>query len=49
MKSANSKKSLDVLVSKLTENEILNINAMSCVRGGDGDGLEIIIILPPKP
>jgi hypothetical protein len=45
-KSANSDKNFDVLVSKLSENEILNIQAMSCVKGGsnEGDGSAPIII-----
>ncbi len=35
-KSAN--KTFDQLISKLSENEILNIQAMSYVRGGSTDG-----------
>lgn len=49
MEKAKSTRNFDELVSKLTGNEILTIHAMSCVRGGDGEGNELIIILPPKP
>jgi hypothetical protein len=49
-KSSESSRNLDILISKLSENEILNLQAMSCVRGGDeGDGGGNIIIIPPKP
>jgi hypothetical protein len=48
-KSAKTTRDLNVLISKLSENEILNLRAMSCVRGGDGDGGGDIIIIPPKP
>jgi hypothetical protein len=37
-KSAEAKRSFDQLISKFSENEILNIHAMSCVRGGSADG-----------
>jgi hypothetical protein len=39
------------LISKFSENEILDLNAMQYVRGGDGpaDGGGDLIILPPKP
>jgi hypothetical protein len=48
-KSAEAKRSFDQLISKLSENEILNTRAMSCVRGGSADGeanggAQIIII-----
>jgi len=43
-----AKRNLDELISKLSENEILNPDAMSCVRGGDGDGGGDGIIIPPK-
>jgi hypothetical protein len=36
-------RSIDSVISKLTSNEILNINQMICVRGGDGT------IDPPIP
>jgi len=40
---------LDQLISKLSEAEILNLHAMGCVRGGDGDGGGDIVIIPPPP
>ena len=45
-----AKRNLEELISKLSENEILNPDAMSCVRGGDGegDGGGDGIIIPPK-
>jgi len=48
-KSSETIRNFDLLISKLSENEILNIRAMSNVRGGDGDGGGDIIIIPPKP
>lgn len=49
-KSVKTSRNLDSFISKLTENEILNQDAMRCIRGGDGegDGGEVIIIIP-KP
>ena len=42
-------RNFDQLISKFSENEILNTQAMSYVRGGgiDGNGSEPILI-PPK-
>ena len=37
-KSAEANRNFDQLISKFSENEILNIHAMSCVRGGSADG-----------
>jgi len=37
-KSADSTRNFDLLISKLSENEILNIREMICVRGGSTDG-----------
>lgn len=50
-KSAKSIRNFDQLISKLSENELLNLHEMSCVRGGEADGGEDIIIIPrpPKP
>ena len=49
-KSAEATKSFNQLISKLSENEILNIQEMSCVRGGsaegEGNGGGQIIIIP---
>jgi hypothetical protein len=38
----------DELISKFSENEILDLHAMNHVRGGDGDGGGSIIIIPKK-
>lgn len=48
--STETNRNFDQLISKLTEVEILSLEAMSCVRGGDGEdnGGEPIIIIP-KP
>ena len=48
-KSARAIKNFDQLISVLSEKDILDVNAMSSVRGGDGDGTggELIIIIPP--
>ena len=45
-KSAETNKNFDQLISKLSENEILNIQAMSYVKGGstdEGGGSPVII------
>jgi hypothetical protein len=47
-KSAKAIRNFDQLISKFSENVILNIQAMSYIRGGDGTGSEPIIIIP-KP
>jgi hypothetical protein len=49
-KSSEAIRNFDQLISKLSGNEILNLEAMSHVRGGnaDGNGSEPIIIIP-KP
>jgi hypothetical protein len=55
MKKADKKsvtvRDFDELVSKFSENEILNVFAMQHVRGGDGpaDGGGDSILFPPKP
>lgn len=36
--SSETIKNLDQLISKLSENEVLDIQAMSHIRGGDGEG-----------
>ncbi len=41
--------SFDRLISKFSEEEILNEQALSNVKGGEGNGSEPIIIIPPKP
>ena len=51
-KSAMATRNLDLFITKVSENEILNLQTMSSVRGGSGDGegngSEPIIIIP-KP
>jgi hypothetical protein len=52
MKTADKKteRNFDLLISKLSENEVLNVQAMSHIRGGsadgEGDGHEVIISMP---
>ena len=49
-KPAKTIRNFDQVISKFSENEILNTQAMSYVRGGEGEangGAPIIII--PKP
>jgi hypothetical protein len=45
-KSAETIRNFDQLISNLSENEILNAQAMSCIKGGDGDGSTPILIIP---
>jgi hypothetical protein len=47
-KSAKTTRNLDQLISKLSENEILTVQAMSFVKGGEGEGTgsEPIIMIP---
>jgi hypothetical protein len=47
-KSTGKTRNFDMLISKLSENEILTIQALNNVRGGDGEanGDETIIIIP---
>lgn len=53
MKRANEStkaiKNFDQLITILSEKEILCLQAMSCIRGGEGEGSgsEPIIIIPP--
>jgi hypothetical protein len=47
-KSVKSDKNFDQLVSKLSENEILNLQDMSCVKGGSADGEGSIPIIITK-
>ena len=50
-KSTKTNRNLGRLISKLSEDEILDLNSMMHVRGGsaDGDGSTPIITPPPKP
>jgi hypothetical protein len=45
-KSSKSEKNIEVLISKLSENEVLNIEKLSAVKGGlaEGDGSVPIVI-----
>jgi hypothetical protein len=45
-KTSESIRNFDQTISKFSEIELLNIEAMSSVRGGEGDGLIPIIIIP---
>jgi hypothetical protein len=47
-KSSVAIRNFDQLISKFSENEILNIEAMSFIRGGDGEGNgnSPVIIIP---
>lgn len=47
-KSAKTEKNFDQLISKFSEKEILDLQAMSYIRGGsaEGDGGEVIIVTP---
>jgi hypothetical protein len=55
MKRADKKsltdRDFDELISKFSENEVLNVFAMQCVRGGGEptDGGGDTILFPPKP
>ena len=48
-KSRKTIRNFDQVISKFSENEILTIFGMSNVRGGEGDGGEVIIIIPKPP
>ena len=50
-KSGKAIKNFDNLVSMLNEKDILCLQAMSCVRGGEGEGTggESIVIIPTGP
>ena len=48
IKSSETARNFDQLISKLSENEILSTQAMSYIRGGDGEanGGEVVISIP---
>ena len=52
-KSAMATRNLDLFITKVSENEILNLQTMSSVRGGSDDGeangSEPIVIIPKPP
>jgi hypothetical protein len=43
-----TKRDFNELISEFSKNEVLDLNEMSHVRGGDGDGGGDIIIIPKK-
>ena len=49
-KTEETKRKFEELLSKLSENEIVNLQAMIRIKGGDGEGngSEPIITPPPK-
>ena len=48
-KTSVTKRDFDELISKFSKEAILDLHAMSHVRGGDGDGGGDLILFPPKP
>jgi hypothetical protein len=52
-KSAMATRNLDLFISNVSEDEILNLRTMSSVRGGSDDGeangSEPIVIIPKPP
>jgi hypothetical protein len=50
-KTSEETRNLEMLLSVLSENEKLNLQAMSSVRGGDGEanGSVPIVIIPEPP
>jgi hypothetical protein len=51
VKSVKSERNFSELISKLSVSEILDMNSMMRIRGGDpdGGGGDPIIVPPPKP
>jgi len=49
--SVKTTKNLDLLISRLSQSEILNVETMSFIRGGvgEGDGGEDVPFIPPLP
>jgi hypothetical protein len=47
--SAKQVKNEEDLSQRFSQEQILTIDAMSRVRGGDADGSDPLIIIPPKP
>lgn len=45
--STKENKNFETLISKLSQNNILSLQTMSKVRGGEGTGYEPIILPPP--
>lgn len=46
--SAKPVKNEEDLFSGFSENEILSLQSMICIRGGSEDGSDPIIIIPPR-
>jgi len=46
--SATTKRDFDKKISEFSKDEILDLHAMSNVRGGDGDGGGELVIIPKK-
>ena len=46
--TATTKRDFDELISKFSKGEILDLQSMNHVRGGDGDGGGVLIIIPKK-
>jgi len=44
--SKNAERKFDLFISEISEVEILNAEAMSCVKGGESTGGDPIIIRP---
>lgn len=44
--SKNAERKFDLFISEISEVEILNAEAMSCIRGGEGTGADPIIDKP---
>lgn len=47
-KSVKSIKNVNDAFSNFSENQILSLQSMSCIRGGTADGSDPIIIIPPR-
>jgi hypothetical protein len=47
--STKENKNLEILISKLSENNMLSLQAMSNVKGGEGTGTEPGTFPPTKP
>jgi hypothetical protein len=50
LNSASAVRNIEMLISAISENEILSVQALKSVRGGDGEasGAEPIIIIPKE-
>ena len=46
--TATAKRNFDELISQFSKDEILDLHAMSYVKGGEGDGGGDIVIIPKK-